>query len=81
MAHPGRTRTDLHGRLLDPVNGATIAAMVESSPLRRVGTPADIAAVTDFLLGDDAGHLTGTDLLVDGGILAALTTGHVATPA
>jgi NAD(P)-dependent dehydrogenase (short-subunit alcohol dehydrogenase family) len=36
-------------------------------PLRRVGSPADIAAVVAFLASDDARHLTGTEVLVDGG--------------
>jgi NAD(P)-dependent dehydrogenase (short-subunit alcohol dehydrogenase family) len=36
-------------------------------PLRRVGTPADIAAVVAFLASDDARHVTGAGLLVDGG--------------
>jgi NAD(P)-dependent dehydrogenase (short-subunit alcohol dehydrogenase family) len=36
-------------------------------PLRRVGTPDDVAAVVAFLASDDARHVTGAALLVDGG--------------
>jgi NAD(P)-dependent dehydrogenase (short-subunit alcohol dehydrogenase family) len=36
-------------------------------PLRRVGTPSDIAAVVAFLASEDARHVTGAALLVDGG--------------
>jgi NAD(P)-dependent dehydrogenase (short-subunit alcohol dehydrogenase family) len=36
-------------------------------PLRRVGTPDDVAAVVAFLASDDARHVTGAGLLVDGG--------------
>jgi NAD(P)-dependent dehydrogenase (short-subunit alcohol dehydrogenase family) len=36
-------------------------------PLRRVGTPADVAAVVAFLASDDARHVTGAGVLVDGG--------------
>jgi NAD(P)-dependent dehydrogenase (short-subunit alcohol dehydrogenase family) len=36
-------------------------------PLRRVGQPADVAAVVAFLASDDARHVTGASLLIDGG--------------
>ena len=39
-------------------------------PLARVGTPDDIAAAITFLASDEAGFITGTDLAVDGGLLA-----------
>jgi NAD(P)-dependent dehydrogenase (short-subunit alcohol dehydrogenase family) len=35
----------------------------------RAAEPADVARVVRFLLSDDAGFVTGTDLLVDGGAL------------
>lgn len=36
-------------------------------PLRRVGQPEDVAAVVAFLASDDARHVSGSLLLVDGG--------------
>ncbi len=39
-------------------------------PLGRVGQPEDIAAAIAFLASDDASFITGTDLAVDGGLLA-----------
>lgn len=36
-------------------------------PLRRVGQPEDVAAVVAFLASDDARHITGSLLLIDGG--------------
>jgi glucose 1-dehydrogenase len=36
-------------------------------PLGKIGTPNDIAKSALFLLSDDAGHITGQSLLVDGG--------------
>ncbi len=39
-------------------------------PLGRVGTPEDVAGAALFLASDDAAWITGTTLLVDGGLLA-----------
>lgn len=36
-------------------------------PLRRVGQPEDVAATVAFLASDDARHITGSLLLIDGG--------------
>jgi NAD(P)-dependent dehydrogenase (short-subunit alcohol dehydrogenase family) len=49
-----------------------MATMVEGSALGRVITADEVAAVAAFLVGDAAGVLTGTDVLVDGGAVAAL---------
>jgi NAD(P)-dependent dehydrogenase (short-subunit alcohol dehydrogenase family) len=46
--------------------------LVEKTPLGRVGRPEELAAVVAFLLSDEASFLTGTDILVDGGVCAAL---------
>ncbi|MEV0568736.1 SDR family oxidoreductase [Dactylosporangium sp. NPDC050588] len=42
-------------------------AMYAVQALRRRGEPSDVAAVTSFLLGADAGFVTGQLLVVDGG--------------
>ncbi|MCX4704655.1 SDR family oxidoreductase [Streptomyces sp. NBC_01373] len=55
-------------------NGERMRAMVAMSAAKRLGTPDDIAAAASFLLGPQAGFITGTDLLVDGGVVAALRT-------
>ena len=74
---PGVISTAM-GRLeLDSESGALMRAMVENSGLRRLGTPEDIAAATEFVLGPSASFVTGTDLLVDGGVVAAITTGTI----
>jgi NAD(P)-dependent dehydrogenase (short-subunit alcohol dehydrogenase family) len=41
-----------------------------SQPLRRLAAPRDVANVALFLASDDASYLTGTDIVVDGGLLA-----------
>ena len=43
--------------------------MVESHiPMGRAGTSEEMAAVTAFLASDEAKYITGTTLMVDGGI-------------
>ena len=37
-------------------------------PLKRVGKPEDISSASLFLLSDQAKYITGTELVVDGGI-------------
>lgn len=52
--------------------GAAMRAMIEMSACRRLGTPDDIAAAVEFLVSAAASFITGTDLLVDGGVIAAV---------
>lgn len=46
--------------------------MLEHTPLGRFGTAEELAAVVAFVVSDEASFLTGTDLLVDGGVCAAI---------
>ena len=43
---------------------------VPDAPLRRFGTPAEVAAVAVLLASDEAGYVTGAEFHVDGGLLA-----------
>lgn len=47
-------------------------ALADMAPLRRLGRPEELAAVVAFLCSDDASYLTGTDVLVDGGVCGAI---------
>jgi 3-oxoacyl-[acyl-carrier protein] reductase len=42
--------------------------ITESIPLKRMGTPEDVAAAVKFLAGDDAAYITGHVLDVNGGM-------------
>lgn len=45
---------------------------IESYPLRRLGTPDDVARAVLFLASDESSWVTGTDLFVDGGMTIQL---------
>ena len=46
------------------------AVVAPRIPMRRQGTPWEIAKAIVFLLSDDASYITGTELIVDGGLSA-----------
>ncbi len=50
--------------------------MIDSSAAERTGTADEIAEAAAFLLGEHAGFITGTDLLIDGGVIASIRTGQ-----
>ncbi|WP_174184170.1 SDR family NAD(P)-dependent oxidoreductase [Nocardia barduliensis] len=47
--------------------GGTVEDHIQRTPVRRVGTPADIAAACAFLISEEAGYITGQILGVNGG--------------
>jgi len=75
---PGIISTSMGRAELAGSSGAFMRAMVDGSGSARIGTPDDIAAAVDYLLSPAASFVTGTDLLVDGGVVGALTTGQIA---
>src|SRR2546421_121146 len=52
-------------------------AMIDRSAAGRVGTTDEVATAAAYLLGPDAGFITGADLLIDGGVIAALRAGRL----
>ena len=67
---PGFVHTALTARALK--NPAIEKALVESTALRRLGLPVEIASAALFLASDEASYVTGAELAVDGGMSAAL---------
>ncbi|KAA9149891.1 SDR family oxidoreductase [Amycolatopsis acidicola] len=72
---PGVISTAMGQQELASPSGAFMRTMIEKSGTGRVGTADDIAAAAAFLLGPESSFVTGTDLLVDGGVVAALRSG------
>ncbi len=62
---PGLVKTDFARALWEPNE----AAYANSLPLKRLGTPDDIANAALFLCSDAASWITGANLIVDGGAL------------
>jgi 3-oxoacyl-[acyl-carrier protein] reductase len=65
--HPGSIATD---RMIDTAGSreAAEAKARETIPAGRLGTPEEIAAAAVFLSSAQAAYITGTTLLVDGGL-------------
>jgi len=72
---PGIISTPMGQKELASESGAGMRGMIQMSATGRLGTPSDIAAAAAFLLGPDATFITGTDILVDGGVVAAMASG------
>lgn len=61
---PGFIDTDMTAALPEKVKEAA----VEAIPLKRMGSPADIANLAAFLAGEAAGYITGEVIKIDGGL-------------
>jgi 3-oxoacyl-[acyl-carrier protein] reductase len=66
VVSPGATDTEML-RAANP--GDTFEDTAARTALRRLGQPADIAAVVAFLAGPDSGWISGQNLAADGGLL------------
>lgn len=73
---PGIIMTPLAMDELNSPAGAAYQQMIQASAAGRVGTPDEIGATAAFLMGRDGAFITGTDLLIDGGVIASIATGR-----
>lgn len=67
---PGVIATPMGQAELSGEHGERMRAMIDASNARRAGTAADITEAVEFLLSPAASFVSGTDLLVDGGVTA-----------
>ena len=56
--------------------GGNYQQMIDASAAMRTGSSDEIAEAAAFLLGEHAKFITGTDLLIDGGVIAAIRMGE-----
>jgi len=61
---PGFIETDMTAEL--PEGAAT--ELAANIPLKRIGTPEEVAHVVDYLVGPGGGYVTGQTIVVDGGL-------------
>lgn len=54
--------------MVEAIPEALRTQIIESIPVGRVGQPEDIARAVRFLIDDDAGYITGTEVSVNGGL-------------
>ncbi len=76
--HPGAILTPMWDAMLGSGSEreAAIAAIAADVPMNRMGAPNDVAMAALFLASEESAYITGTELTVDGGILA----GSIARP-
>lgn len=82
----GRINTISPGIIITPLafdeltgpRGEGYRRMIELSPAGRAGTPDEVATVAALLMGQDGGFITGSDVLMDGGVTASYFFGELA---
>lgn len=77
---PGIVATPLAQHELNSPIGDGYRAKIAASPAKRMAPPEEIAAAAAYLLGPDANFITGSDLLIDGGVIAAMVAGKLPAP-
>lgn len=65
--HQVRVNAVSPGGIFDNQNEVFVSNYSKKVPMRRLGTPEDIAPTIAFLLSDDAKYITGQNIIVDGG--------------
>lgn len=76
--HPAAILTPMWDAMIGngPDREARMAAMVADTPLKRFGSVDEVAAIALLLASDDASYMTGSEVHLDGGLLA----GSAASP-
>ncbi len=64
---PGAIETPINTKLLNSPD--LLKALLSNIPMNRLGKPDDVGGVAAFLASSDADYITGTTVIVDGGLL------------
>ncbi len=72
---PGIIDTPLAHALAGDPGGPIRQAVEERTPVGRVGSPADIGGLVAYMAGPDGGFMTGSYVIIDGGLRDARATG------
>jgi glucose 1-dehydrogenase len=64
---PGAINTPINKSLL--ADKPKLNALLANIPLGRLGKPEDVASLAAFLASDEAGYVTGSTYVVDGGLM------------
>lgn len=75
---PGIIITPLANDELRGPRGSGYRRMIETSAAGRAGTPDEVGNVAALLMGPDGAFITGSDVLMDGGVTAAYWFGDLA---
>lgn len=72
MVCPGTVDSPWVGRLMAETQDSAVTrqALIARQPIKRLGTPAEIAEAIVFLASPLSSFMTGSSLVVDGGIVA-----------
>jgi 3alpha(or 20beta)-hydroxysteroid dehydrogenase len=65
--HPGQIDTDMHARQQERTP-ELIEKLLAGIPMRRIGDPLEVADAAIFLAADESAYVTGTEIVVDGGV-------------
>jgi NAD(P)-dependent dehydrogenase (short-subunit alcohol dehydrogenase family) len=74
---PGIIFTPLAMDELNSAGGPRYREMMKVSAAGRGGTPDEVGAAAAYLMGPDGAFITGSDLLIDGGVIAAMRAGRL----
>ncbi|HEY7080470.1 MAG TPA: glucose 1-dehydrogenase [Nitrososphaeraceae archaeon] len=66
LVAPGAIQTDMNIELEE--NNTELQKVLKQIPIRRIGSPEEVANVVEFLASDKASYVTGASFFVDGGM-------------
>jgi 3alpha(or 20beta)-hydroxysteroid dehydrogenase len=67
--HPGQIDTDMNTRQRERTP-ELVDKLIRAIPLRRIGTPQEVAGAIAYLASEDSVYVTGSEMVVDGGTTA-----------